>query len=367
MQRIGLINKKYLLVGAAILAMFLVYLIARGCSGTKTLVYEYETVGYGDIQKTVTASGTLHVQGVNRVLSKISGVVSKVNVRANQEISAGQVLVVIDSSNIDQNLERAKNRLDSSYIDLQKAQRDLETKKAMHEENLISKQSLENEEFLYKSTLLKYRQAKFEYDLALQEKRSTSIKSPISGVVLEINTGINLPVNVNQELVKVAPSLKKMVLLIDVDESDIGNIQKEQPVQFSVSAYPDQIFKGKITFIDINPKSKGPVVTYQTHALCDNENFKLKPGMTASATVIVQNKKNVLRVLNQAFIVSPVDMAYNEKAKYVWKKTKNIVGELPVERIEVETGIVGNMHTEVTKNLKKGDKVLIKISQGKSR
>ena len=88
--------------------------------------------------------------------------------------------------------------------------------------------------------------------------------------------------------------------------------------------------------------------------------------MSASATVIIKTKKNVLRVLNQAFIVSPGEITYDDTSKFVWRKRSNLIGGLPVERVKVETGLIGNMYTEIVKNLKKGDKILIKVAQEQS-
>ncbi|HOO72716.1 MAG TPA: efflux RND transporter periplasmic adaptor subunit [Spirochaetota bacterium] len=366
MRKKIVLNKKIISIASALIGILLIFLIARSCGDEKKLIYEYEKIGYGTIQKTITASGSLQVYGVELVLIKIGGIISNIYVEVNAPVKKGQLLARIDSSGIDQNLERMKRRLESAQLELQKAESDYESKKSMYAENLISKQGMENEELNYKTILIKYKQTKFEYDLAKKDKNNTLIYSPINGVVLSINGNINQPIGTNQEMFKIAPSLKKMLLIIDVDESDIGMVEKNQEVVFSVSAYPDETFKGKILDVNINPINKSGIVSYQSRVLCDNNELKLKPGMSASATVIIKTKKNVLRVLNQAFIVSPVEVTFDETAKYVWRKKSNLIGDLPVERVKVETGLVGNMYTEILKNLKKGDKILIKVAQEQS-
>lgn len=363
MQNKIISRKKILFPLVTALCIIIIIVSCSSCGDKKNIKYEYETIKYGDIQKTISASGTVQVNGMNLVLSKMAGVIYSISTKVNSSVKKGQVLAKIDSTPIDQNLEKMKAKYESAQLELQKAERDLASKKDMFKDNLISKQGMENEEFLYKSTYYKYKQIKIEYDQALSDKDKTIILSPIDGIVINISLGVNSPIAVNQEAFKLAPTLKTMLLLIDVDESDIGYVQEGQTVVFTVSAYPDDKFYGTIKLVNINPQIKSGITSYQAQVICDNTNLKLRPGMTAAATVIVKSKKNVLRVLNQAFIVSPNDKEYEDSSKYVWRKRKSIVAVRPVERVKVETGLVGNQYTEIIKNLKKGDEILIKVIQ----
>ncbi|HRZ28894.1 MAG TPA: efflux RND transporter periplasmic adaptor subunit [Spirochaetota bacterium] len=357
------IIKKFRIPLIAAIFVLVIIFAYRSCGEEKVIRYEYERIKFGDIQKTISASGTVQVNRMNIVLSKMSGVISSVNTKINATVKKGQVLAKFDSTTIDQNLEKMKAKYDAAYLELQKAERDLESKKSMYNENLISKQGMENEEFNYKSIFYKFKQIKIEYDQAKSDKDKTIIYSPIDGIVINVLVAVNSPINTNQEAFKLAPTLKTMNLIIDVDESDIGYVQEQQAVEFTVSAFPEQKFRGTIQFVNINPIIKSGITSYQANVLCNNDNEKLKPGMNASAIVIVRNKKNVLRVLNQAFLVSPTGKEYEDMNKFVWRKKKSIVSSLPVERVRVETGLIGNQYTEITKNLKKGDEILIKVTQ----
>ena len=361
------IKKIIILIAVISLVIFFAFILIRGCGDDRTYSYTYEKIGKGSVEKTISASGHVEVQNLERVLSKMSGIVSHVYVNVHDNVKKGKLLAVFDSTDIDQNLKKSKVRFDNVSDELEKAKRELENSKNMLKENLISKQSFENSTYQYKSVLNKYKQIKIDHEIMLEQKRHTKVYSPISGIIIDRNVNNDFPIGNNREMFTIAPSLKKMIVLIDVDESDIGYVKKNQDVIFTVSAYPDSKFKGTIQYVSISPKNKGGIISYGSTVVCKNEDLKLKPGMTASATVIVKRKKNVLRALNQAFLVSPIEIPYDQddENKYVWKKTKSIVDAIPMKRVNVKTGLVGDMYTEITENLKEGDEVLIKVIEEK--
>ena len=128
-----------------------------------------------------------------------------------------------------------------------------------------------------------------------------------------------------------------------------------------MSAYPDEKFFGTIDQVRINTIQKGVLVSYNSLVLCQNEKLLLKPGMTATATVVVAEKAKALRVRNQAFLVSTIENDFDSTRKIVWVKTGDFTSGLPAKQVEVGVGIKGDIYTEVTKNIKEGDEVLIKV------
>jgi HlyD family secretion protein len=170
----------------------------------------------------------------------------------------------------------------------------------------------------------------------------------------------NQPVGVNTPLFLLAEGLNKMVLTINIDESDIGYIKVGQQVIFTVSAFPEKRFTGKIQQVRINPVKSGSLVSYQSIVICDNDELLLKPGMTATATVVIDEKKDVIRVLNQAFMVTPddEDISGSSKGK-IWIKS-GVVGK-PYKGIEVKTGLSGDLYTEIISGLSGNEEVLIRI------
>lgn len=358
--------KRPLVITAIVLGIIILIVIAsRSCKDEKVVSYQYETVAKGSVKKTISASGSLEVDRLQVVLAKTSGIVFKVHVGVNQPVKKGQVIISLDSVDIDRDIKKFRAEYDIMKDQMEKEKRELENSKNMFKENLISRQSLENQEFQYRTVLNRFKKTKIDYDILLEKKRDTRILAPIDGVIVEYKTAVNQPVRENADVFTIAPTMKKMLLRIDVDESDIGFVEKNQQASFSVSAYPDISFPGKLIWIAISPIRKGGIISYKAAISCDNNDLKLKPGMTAAATVIVSKKENVLRILNQAFIVSPTEIAMEQQGKFVWKKTPNIIGGIPMKKIPVKSGLVGDMYTEILSGLKPGDKVLIRIVEEK--
>lgn len=294
------------------------------------------------------------------ILSKTAGIIENVYTDFNQHVSKGQLLIKFESSTVDQKILKAESQLEGVKYEISSAERDLQGKKSLFKDNLISKKAMEQAEIEYNAVLNKYKQVKIDYNTVLKEREHTRIHSPIDGIVIAVYTKKNTPINEAAPLILLAPNLTRMLLTISIDESDIGYVKSGQEVIFTVSAYPDKKFTGTISQVRINPVKTGGLVTYQALVLCNNNESLLRPGMTATATVVINEKKDVLMVLNQAFIVSPEETSVGISKKIVWKKT-GIMNESSCKSLEVKTGLQGDMYTEITGGLKEGDEVLVRI------
>ncbi len=362
MPEIKLTRKRVYIIGTVLGVLFLVYLMARGCGNDEELVYDYESIAKGRVKKTISVTGTLEVLNSYTVASKISGMVTQVLVDFNQRVGKGQLLATIDSSEIDQNLLKMSAKLEIAKLELQSAKQDLAGKKNLFKDNLISKKEMERAELQYKQILSQHKQILIDYNIAVKNKSNSRVTSPTTGIVVSREIDPYMMVSEKKVLFVVAESLKKMRLIISVDETDIGFIKNGQKVSFTVSAYPEDTFTGTIDQVRFNPITKGEVVTYESVVLCDNSELLLKPGMTATATIEVANKDGVLRVPNQALIVSPVEVKEMSMGKYVWVKEDLSLGKLPVRRVKIETGIMGDHYAEVLSGkIKEGDDVLIGV------
>lgn len=357
-------RKKTTIAAAAVIAVILLYLLVRGCSGSSDVVYRYEKVTKGDVVKTVSVTGTLDVLNSYRVISKINGVVNRVVVDFNQAVVKGQLLATVDSTEIDQEMSRVLAQLERARLDLAGAKADIETKKDLYKENLISRKDLEQAELNYKKIAAQYRQFQVEYEIALRNKSYTRIVSPATGTIISMDIKPMDVVSVNKPLFVIVEDLRKMYLTINVDESDIGKIVRGQRVTFTVSAFPGSVFDGKIDQVRLNPITQQGIVVYQAIVICDNSEMKLKPGMTATATVVVGKRDGVMRVHNEAFIVSPVEVKGDFNRQYVWRKKGGVGDDIPVKKVGVKTGLVGDVFTEVSSDkLKLGDEILVRIEK----
>ncbi len=346
---------------AAVLIVFIFFMV-KGCGKSGEKTYHFDKVTQGDVKKTIAVTGDISISDPVTVFSKISGIVIKKHIDYNQKVSKGQILMEIDSSAIDQRIQRMSGQLESARLELMSAKSDLEGKEILLKDNLISRRAFEQSEIHYRRVSINYNQIKSDYNLLRKDREDAKVYSPSSGIVINIYRDVDSSVGVNTPLVLLAKNLKEMILTISVDESDIGHIKEGQKVVFSVSAFPEKKFHGSINQIYMNPISSGGIVKYQSIVICDNEELLLKPGMTATATVVIDEKENVVRVLNQAFMITPDDEKVPEGGKrIVWVKS-GPVGK-PYKAAEVKTGLAGDLYTEIVSGVKEGEEVLIRIRE----
>ena len=362
------INKKAVIIVIAIGGLILfITLLVRTCGSSVKQELEFAKATTGPIKRTISVTGVIEVTDAHRILSKTPGIIDRVYVDFNDNVRKGQVLASLDSTEIEQKLMKLSAQLESVNLELTIAKEEIEGKKGLYKENLISKVSMQKAELDYKTALMKHKQIQLDYNLVQKQRNNARIVSPVNGIIISREIEANVPADITKTLFIIAPSLKNMHLIISVDESDIGIIRKGQEVYFTVSAYPDEKFYGKIEQVRINPIQKGVLVSYQSLVLCSNDKLLLKPGMTATATVVVAEKAKALRVPNQAFLVSPIEVEFDSDKMYLWIKSGSFTSGLPVKKVEVMTGIRGDIFTEVTKNLNEGDEVLVKvIKKGKT-
>ena len=332
----------------------------------------------GDIADLVEASGPINPVNTTQVGALVSGEILKIYVDYNSEVKKGDLMAVIDQTQILAALEEAKASLSSakeSYASAQKAydlaKLNYERYKTLYEKNYVSKVNLEEYELSYvnaKSALNSSRasvvRAQSNLDSAQKNLSNTKIVSPIDGVVLTrkvsegqtITAGFSTP-----ELFVVAQDLTKMQIEAKVSEADIVKIQAGQRVTFTLDGYMGEKFEGTVrqvrtNYVDTSSSSSSSSTSYTVIVDVSNEDLRLKPGMTATLTIFTAEKKDVLLVPNEALRFSP---SFN-KNKYdttgVWKTAKGI----PPQRVDVEIGIIATKNTEIVSgDLKEGERVIV--------
>ena len=174
---------------------------------------------------------------------------------------------------------------------------------------------LDNSKYTYEAALASYEAAKakvnqseFSLNTALQNLDKAVVKSSIKGIVLnrEVEVGQTLAASMNApKLFTLAKDLSQMDLIVSIDEADVSDIKKGLDVTFTVDAYPNDNFKGKIKQVRLNPVDVNGVVTYETVVLVDNEKLLLRPGMTATAKIITKESKDKLIIPNSALRFKP--------------------------------------------------------------
>ncbi len=284
--------------------------------------YRTEAIGKGDIEALVVSSGTLNPVTMVDVGSQVSGKIAKINVDFNSPVKKGQIVAEIDTSILESQVQQNQANYNSTVAGLDKSKVTLDNLKKKYDralnlfaKNLISFEDKEAAEaaFLEAKSDVQSAQARLEQTKQQLESSKLNlgyaiIRSPVDGVIISrsINVGQTVAASFTAPvLFQVANDLTKMRVECSVDEADIGQIKEGQQVRFTVQAYPNETFKGMVTQVRYSPVTTQNVVTYTTVVSVDNPELKLRPGMTATASIITGEAKNVLRVPNSALRFTP--------------------------------------------------------------
>ena len=294
--------------------------------------YRTDVIAKGDIESTVVTSGTLDAVTVVDVGSQVSGKIAKLFADFNSPVKAGQIVAQLDlellQAKVDQNqsnYESAQARFEQAKVTLDTAKKKNERSLDLFNRNLISFEERETAEANFlsaKSGLITAQssvsQAKSQLDSSKVDMSYAIIKSPIDGVVITRNVNLGQTVAASMTapvLFKVASDLTKMQLSCAVDEADIGKMKDGQRVRFTVDAFPGEQFLGSVRQVRLASTVVQNVVTYTCIVDAQNPELKLRPGMTATVSVIVGEAKGVLKVPNSAMRFTPTTLDPKELEK----------------------------------------------------
>ncbi len=278
--------------------------------GRKSGAGEFRTaaVQRGSISSTVTATGTLNPVTTVQVGSQISGTVAELHADFNSRVRRGQLIALIDTTFLAASVRDAEANVERAQAEGKQANIDLERAKALQERGLNSKFDYESAFTKYEGALANLKSARAQFERAKVNLKYASIKAPVDGVVISRNVDVGQTVAASLSapiLFQIAQDLKDMQLEADIDEADIGMIRVGQPVTFTVSTYPDDVFKGTVSQVRLEPITVQDVVNYKIIVSVSNPEEKLMPGMTATLTVNIQTKDDVLKVPSMAVRFKP--------------------------------------------------------------
>ncbi len=286
------------------------------------LQYEKATIDKGTVTALVDTTGTLNPVTIVDIGSQVSGKIENIYVDFNSQVKAGQILAELEQLTFQTKVQQNEANHLSSVASLKKSKVSLENSKkkygrakSLFEKDLISYEELESAEVQYlsakadlQSNEARLEQAKAQLDTSKVDLSYTIIKSPINGVVINRNINVGQTVAASFQapvLFQVANDLTKMQVECSVDEADIGRVKEGQTAQFTVDAFPDENFTGVVKQVRYSPEVIQNVVTYTTIVDVENPDIKLRPGMTATISVVVGEAKNALRVPNSALRFQP--------------------------------------------------------------
>jgi HlyD family secretion protein len=292
--------------------------------GTETPRYQTVAVTRGSIVDAIEATGTLEPVDPVQIGSQVSGTVVSLGTDFNQQVKKGQVVAVLDpallQAQVDQaqaTVTRLQAEVERARIQVVDAQQKLNRSQALAKEQLIAAQDLDAAAILKDANqaALKSAQANLvQAQASLEQSRvnlgHTIIKAPDDGIVLSRQVEIGQTVAASMQtptLFVIARDLKTMRVNASVDESDIGRVKEGQDVTFTVDAYGQEVFTGKVTEVRLQPVVTSGVVSYPTVIEVPNTSLRLKPGMTATVSIEVARQDDVLRVPVSATRFRPTD------------------------------------------------------------
>ncbi len=318
--------RRRLYIVAGIVAIVAVggYLLLRGRIEAADPRYEFTTITRGDIETTVSATGTVAPVTTVEVGTQVSGIIDSVFVDYNDRVRAGQILAVLDTTLLRASVLDAEASLERVEAQMELAQAEYDRYKRLYDSSMVSEEEYLPYEVSLKSQRSALKSAQVALDRALRNLQYAVIRSPITGIVINKNveTGQTVAASLSTPtLFNIAEDLSKMEILADISESDIGQIKVGQDVRFEVASYMNKEFQGKVEQIRLQPRTVSNVVTYTVVCEADNEDGMLMPGMTATVSIVTEKHSDVLLVPSRALRFQPPDdvlAAYRAKQAARW-------------------------------------------------
>jgi HlyD family secretion protein len=396
----------------AVITSLVIFTVTSCHKGDKSYTFETAVVKKGSIINTITATGTVQADTTVLIGTQVSGVIKKIYVDFNSYVKKGQLLAELDKTPLQTQVQQAQASLDDAKSEVEFQTATYERYKALLDKKLVAQADYDQVKYSYDKSRANLKTAQAGYDKAIVNLNYASIYSPIVGIVLNraVDQGQTVAASFSTpNLFTIGNDLTQMQVQANVDEADIGQLRKGEPVDFTVDAYPAEIFKGDVRQIRLQPIVTSNVVTYTVIVNAPNPEKKLMPGMTANITVLVQKVDSVLTVPGKALRFTP-DATWlaeymkknqanrgqgtagtgqpgggerqrgsgeagqanagqfqggtqsGKKPVVLWVKSGDVI-----HRTRVTTGAIDGSNAEIKTGLKEGDEVILSMSlAGKS-
>ena len=365
-------NKKLWIAICAAVVVILILWLAIGGKKEEKVTFETEKVQMGDVHTTITATGTIEPVTSVTVGTQVSGIVAHLYVDYNSIVKKGQVIAELDKTNLTSELAAAKANLSSEQSNLDFQQANFNRYQTLYNKGLVSAHDYENARLTYFQAREKVGSARQTVAKAQTNLGYATITSPIDGVVLNkaVEEGQTVASSFNTpELFVIAQDLTDMRVIADIDEADIGGVKEGQRVTFTVDAFPDDKFEGRVTQVRQEATTTSNVVTYEVVISAPNADLKLKPGLTANVTIYTMEKNNVMTVSTKALRFTPNPAILTEDQKIedcegqhkLWTKEGNTF-----KAHKVEVGTTNGVVTEIVSGIKEGTEVLTEFNVNNS-
>lgn len=361
-------NKKIIIASAIVIIGAGVLLF----NNSNKVQYQTKDLERCTITQVVEASGTINPVNIVSVGSTVSGLMKAIYVDYNSEVKKGQLLAQIDPATFQAQVDQQRAQINNAQANLARlnaemvySQKTYQRYKNLYSKNFIAKSELDKAESEYYAKLASIgaqkasiSQAQASYKTSMTNLGYTKIIAPVDGTIIKRAVDVGQPVAASfqaPQLFTIAQDLKKMQIEVNVSEADIGKVKEGQKAEYTLDGYPDATFHGVVTQVRLNSTTTSNVVTYTVIVSVDNEDLKLKPGMTANVSIITSQNRDVLCVPSVALKYTPETTGQKYKEQGVWVLEKNE----PV-RIPIKEGASDDSNVQIiTNKLQVGDKIIV--------
>lgn len=353
---------KTIFSAVAIAALTLSTLVS--CSDGANVTYKTEEVAKQDLSTSITATGSIEPVTQVEVGTQVSGIIDKIYVDYNSVVHKGDIIAELDKTNLLSELASAKSNLSNYQSNLNYQTANYNRYKTLYNKGLVSADEYESARLSYEQAVQQVAVQQQNVQKAQTNLGYATITSPIDGVVLsrEVEEGQTVASSMTTPtLFIIAQDLTDMRVIADIDEADIGGVTDGQRVTFTVDAFPDDVFEGKVTQVRQNATTESNVVTYEVVISAPNESLKLKPGLTANVTIYTMELHDVLSVPSKALRFTPNELLLKNDEKIIDCDGENKVWVRDgknFKAIPVEIGSTNGTYTEIKSGVKEGTEVI---------
>ncbi|MBP3354079.1 MAG: efflux RND transporter periplasmic adaptor subunit [Bacteroidales bacterium] len=368
-------KKKIIIVlSLIVVAGILVWIFSSSKEESKVEFFKTKAVR-GEIGSSITATGTIEPVTEVEVGTQVSGIIDRIYVDYNSVVKRGQLIAEMDKITLQSELQSARAQYDGNKAEYDYQKKLYDRNQILHEKELISETDYELSSYNYQRAKSAYEQSSAALAKAERNLSYATITSPIDGIVTSrsveegqtVASGFETPT-----LFTIAADLTKMQVVADVDEADIANVKEGDYVVFTVDAYPEDEFIGTVRQVRLgstisnttSTTTANTVVTYEVVISAENPELKLKPRLTANASIYTTFKADVLKVPSKALHFAPnaqLAEGYTivdcEAPKKVWTLDGKTFTAHPVE-----TGLSDGVDTEILSGIEEGTEVVTEMS-----
>ena len=346
-----------------IVMLIAIWLIFGGEERSVKSGYSTVEITRGDMRQVVSATGEIQPVNTVNIGSQVSGTINAIYVDYNSKVKKGDILLTIEPSVLEAQVREAEASLSSSKSKRNYAKSEYERNKILYNEGYISRAEMEQSQTTYEQAEQDVVRTQSQYERAKTNLGYATISSPVDGTVISRKVDVGQTVAASfqtPDLFEIAEDLSKMQIETSVSEADIGMVREGQRVTFTVDAYPNKTFEGRVHQIRLSPTTTSNVVVYTVVIEVNNEDLSLMPGMTAFVTIIVDERFNTFKVQNSAFLVRSFDSFGVETNGATPATHLAIMRNGKITFVEYTKGLVGATDTEIIADgIEEGDKIVV--------